>query len=185
MAMNEKEKRRRQEERMLATAKKKKFQTSTYLRKFVAPDFQRMIRAEAGAVEMDVPAISSGEFVMVFSGLGDCVCVTCGKVLAWSTDKKAGTMGCDAGHFLASRRNSIILQETNCHPQCQYCNMHMGGMPESYMKYMMAVYGREEVERLEDLKANFSKSFLIDELVAHRIDYRERIAVALEKMGCK
>lgn len=162
--------------------KSKEFEPHRYLSKYVAPAFQKMVRAEAGAFEGEVTAIHQGVITKIHSSLGDCVCVTCGKVGPWSTDNKAGRQGVDAGHFLASRRASIVLEESNCHPQCQFCNNFQHGMPEAYTRWMEAVYGSTEIDRLKYLLNQVSKQWTREELVELRIAYMDRTKAAIEKM---
>ena len=86
-------------------AKAKEYQIGTYVTKFVSKEFQRMIRAEAAAKPEGFEwAVVDGELKEVFRRLGQCVCVTCGKVQPWS----GNIGGMHTGHFLASRRFSIL-----------------------------------------------------------------------------
>lgn len=156
----------------------KQFQLGTYTRKFVATVFQQMIRAEEAAHELRLsPAIVDGEMATVFSEVGFCVCVTCGKVEPW----KSGLGGMHTGHFLASRRNSILFDEYNVAPQCSYCNYQRSGEQQLFRKWMLAVRGPEVVERLERLK-NEVKVFSREELVDMKIAYAARLKAAEEKM---
>lgn len=160
--------------RMLETAKC--YQTTTYVRKFVAPTFQRMIRAEAGADTREyVTAVVNGAIRQVHRRFGQCVCVTCGAIKKWDSKD------CNAGHFLASRRNSILFEESNVAPQCVSCNAHCGGMPQEYRLWMRMVRGPECIERLEKLKTE-SRQFGREELVDMRIGYAARLAAAEERM---
>ena len=63
MPLTESERSERRFDRMLATAKQ--YRSSTYLRRFVAPKFQEMIRAEAGACLNDKHFIESGKLTLV------------------------------------------------------------------------------------------------------------------------
>lgn len=155
--------------------KAKCFSTGTYARK-VAAIFQRMIRAEAGAdLRKYVMAVVNGTLQQVERKLGQCVCITCGRVMRWE-GKHIHT-----GHFLASRRNSILFEETNVAPQCAHCNAYQGGMPQEYRHWMRMTIGPEEIERLERLKTE-SRSFGLEELVDMRIAYAARLAAAEERM---
>ena len=158
--------------------KAKEFQTSTYVNRFVAPLFQKMIRAEAGAEPRQyVTAVVDGVIRQVERELGYCVCVTCGKVLRWDS----GIKGLHTGHFLASRRNSILLEESNCAPQCSGCNFYRSGAPQEFRLWMRMVRGPEAIERLERLKTE-SRSFGREELVDMRIAYAARLAAAEARM---
>tara|TARA_Y100000593_G_scaffold72112_1_gene132455 strand:- start:467 stop:1183 length:717 start_codon:yes stop_codon:yes gene_type:complete len=158
--------------------KAKEYQTSTYVRKFVAPIFQRMIRAEAGA-EMCGTAvvIVDGELDVVERKRGQCACVTCGAVKAWDS----GIRGMHCGHFIASRRNSILFEEDNVAPQCSHCNYYGSGRAQEFRKWMLDVRGLAVVERLERLKTE-SRQFCRDELVDLRIGYAARLKAAQQAM---
>ena len=176
MPMSEEEKRRRRYERMLQKARE--LMPRTYLSKFTAPAFQRMIRAEAGAMEGDVVAVVGGEIKSVFSEVGKCVCVSCGKVLGWQGDAKAGVEAIDTGHYIPSRVNSIVLDEDNVAPQCHYCNKVRHGNMEPYSRWMRHVRGQKTIDRLE-VRARQSVTFTKEELVKLRIIYMERIDAAV------
>jgi hypothetical protein len=154
------------------------FGTTTYVRKYVAPLFQKMIRAEAGADPRQyVTAVVHGVIAQVERSLGNCVCITCGKVLRWNS----GIKGLHTGHFLASRCNSILLEESNTAPQCSSCNYYRSGAPQEFRLWMRMVRGPEAIERLERLKQE-SRTFGRDELVDLRIAYAARLAAAEETM---
>jgi hypothetical protein len=162
-------------ERMLDCAKQ--YQLGTYSRKFVAPVFQEMIRAEAGAMpEGFTTTIINGDIGQSFRSEGDCACVTCGTVKAWDS----GIKGIHCGHFLASRCNSILFEEDNVAPQCSACNYYRSGEPQHFRHWMLEVRP-EAVERLERLKTQ-SKTFTRDELVDMRIGYKARLDAAVERM---
>ena len=170
----------RKRERLLA--KSREYQTGTYIRKFVAPVFQRMIRAEAGA-RPNQPAMIDGVYSATWTTpSGVACCVTCGKSAWWTTDKKAGLQGLDAGHYLAGRGNAILFEETNCHPQCSYCNERLCGNQGAYLIYMFSRYGQAEIERLLELKHGPAKQFTREELVDMRIAYQARLDKAMEVM---
>ena len=153
----------------------------TYARRFVAPLFQRMIRAEAAALPNGLtPAVLYGSVGQVYRSVGFCVCVTCGKVRAWKGNAVGGGE-IETGHFLASRRNSILFEETNVAPQCKFCNRHRSGEQQLFRKWMLLVRGADIVERLEQLK-NTVRTFDRDELVDMRIGYAARLKAAEQRM---
>lgn len=153
--------------------------THTYSTKFVAPIFQRMIRAEAGSLPVGMAhAIVAGEVTQVFRRIGQCVCVTCGKVVSWTSH--AGLM--QTGHFLPGRRFSILFSEENVAPQCVYCNKFRGGAIEDYRYWMEQVRGVEVIERLTRLKATTSRQYTHEELVDMGIGYKARLEAAVERM---
>lgn len=161
--------------RMLKKARE--FRPNTYLRKFVAPDFQKCIRAEAAArvEKVRVPYSACGfELSDVFSPLGQMICVTCGRRGDY---RHTQGMQFHAGHFLGSRRNSILLREENCHPQCAACNID-GGSPQRYRAFMESEHGEDVILWLQDLKDNYVQTWTIEELVELRQRYRARIKEA-------
>jgi len=173
------EKAERARQRMLTTTKK--YSVGTYISRFVAPVFQQMIRAEAAAQPAGrVFAVIAGEVKLVYRDVGQCVCVTCGKVGPWKGDTIGGGP-IETGHFLASRRASIVLEETNAHPQCKHCNRHLGGNQGAYREWMREVYGEGEVDRLELLK-HTTRQFTKEELVNLRIGFTARLKAAEERM---
>jgi len=176
MALTPKEKAERARQRMIDSARQ--YQIGTYMHRFVSKVFQRMIRAEAAAVPPTfATVIKDGKLWSSYRSLGFCVCVTCGKVAPWSS----GLAGMHTGHFLGSRRFSIVLEEDNVAPQCSHCNRYEGGAPQRFRQWMLAVRGREVVERLEKLKTTV-RQFTREELVDMRIEFQSRLKAAEERM---
>lgn len=178
----------RSRQRMIDNARQ--WQLGTYSAKFVAPLFQQMIRAEAGARPAGLcVVIVDGEVSQAMREIGYCACVTCGKVSPWKGHGQANWKGYElhTGHFLASRRNSILFEEENCAPQCSHCNYHRSGEQQLFRKWMLAVRGEATVERLERLK-NVVRKFTREELVDMRIGYAARLQAAEKRMygvqGC-
>ncbi len=170
------EKSQRHRQRLLDHART--LQIGTYTRTVVAPLFQQVIRAEAGAKPSGLcVVIVNGELDQVRRGLGQCACITCGKVQRWDS----GIKGMHTGHFLASRRNSILFEEENCEPQCSSCNYYRSGAPLAFRYWMLEVRGQEVVERLERLK-NEVREFSRDELVDMRISFAARLKAAEQTM---
>lgn len=152
--------------------------TTKFLRSVLSPVFQRMIRAEYGAKpEGYSQAVRGTEIIHVFRRLGQCVCVTCGKVDSWDS----GIKGIHTGHFVASRRTSILLEEENVAPQCSSCNFYRSGAPTEFRRWMEAIRGLDVIERLEQLKTK-SVTFDRDELVDMWFDYSTRLKAAKERM---
>jgi hypothetical protein len=176
MKLSPEDKAANERQRLIETSKQ--YSANTYCRKFVAPLFQRMIRAEDAAYEVTQRfAVKDGDLVPVPWRLGFCVCITCGKALAWDS----GIKGMHTGHFAASRRNSILLLEENCAPQCSHDNFYRSGAPAEFRMWMLAVRGIEVIERIEALKRT-SVSFTLEELVDRRIAYKARLDAAIAKM---
>ena len=164
-------------DRMITKARE--YTIGTYVSRFVAPEFQRMIRAEAGANPnlRTTAVVDGGIDTAVFRRIGECVCVTCGTILPWSS----GIGGMHTGHFLGSRCFSILLEEENVAPQCAGCNRYHSGRPQQFRMWMEHVRGAEAIERLQALKAT-TRRFTRDELVDMRIEFKRRLKEAERKM---
>ena len=154
------------------------YSATTYCRKNVAPLFQRMIRAEAAAQPEGVTlAVVDGKLLKMFRCVGQVVCVTCGKVDAWDS----GIKGMHTGHFIGSRRNSILMESNNVAPQCSGCNVYNHGMPVEFRIWMQKVRGKKVIQELENLKRQ-SVTFIRDDLVDMRIEFAKRLKAAVESM---
>lgn len=175
MTLTKEQKADRSRARMLENAKC--YQLGTYSNRYVAPVFQKMVRAEAAAKpEGFTLAIEGGEATDVWRRIGQCVCVTCGKVAPWKGDTIGGGL-IETGHFIASRRMSVLYEPTNSHPQCKYCNKHLSGNQGVYELWMRNVYGQEEIDRLRKLK-NETVTFTREQLVDMRIQFAARLKAA-------
>lgn len=176
MTLSHNEKTARERRRLIDKAKE--MSAGTYCRKFVAPLFQRMIRCEAGADPRQfVTAVVDGKIQQVSRRIGQCVCITCGKIDSWDS----GIKGIHTGHFLGSRCNSILLEEENCAPQCPRCNVYRSGEPALFRQWMEAVRGINTIERLENLKRQ-SVSWDLEQLVDMRLEFSRRLKAAELKM---
>ena len=163
-----------QRERMMETLIQKGW--SKYLKTVVAKMFQRMVRAEAAAQPTGYTnAIDDGMLIMVYRHVGECVCVTCGKVLPWNVN------GMDSGHLISRAYLATLLDPDNCAPQCVGCNQHYHGKPNEFRQWLVAVRGMETVVRLEELKRK-TVEWSRDDLVDMRIEYGERLRAAEAKM---
>jgi len=179
VTLSPEEKARRKRDRMIEKAEE--MSLGTYSRKFVAPVFQAMIRAEAAAKPRNrEDVIMQGVVFEVIRDVGECVCVTCGKLKPWKNH--GGTAGgMDTGHFLAGGGASIVFEETNAHPQCVGCNQHLSGNQGNYTIWMQHVYGQDEIDRLKRLKAE-TRQFTREELVDLKIEYKTRLDAAIARM---
>lgn len=165
----------RARERMIEKARE--YQIGTYAHRFVASVFQLLVRAEAAAMpEGAAWAMVDGSYSIVFRQVGECVCVTCGFAGPWKGNSIGGG-SIESGHFLASRRASILFEESNVHPQCKYCNRHLSGNHGLYVSWMRHAYGQDEIDRLQRLK-NEVRQFTREELVDMRIGYAARLKAA-------
>lgn len=151
--------------------------TSKYRNKFVAPTFQEMIRAEAGADPRQfVTAVVNGKIQQVSRRIGQCVCITCGDVHPWK-----GSNQLDSGHFCSRKDQGVLFDPKNCHPQCKNCNKYGNGKPQEYRIWMEMVHGIDVIERLETVKRQ-SFSFSRDELVDMQLQFTQRLKAAQSKM---
>ena len=87
---------------------------------------------------------------------GRVMCVTCGD---WKDIKEM-----QAGHFIPGRRNCIIFDERNVHPQCYACNICKNGNTVEYFRFMQHKYGDEVIEELRNRNNQESKQFTMEEL---------------------
>ncbi len=179
MAMTAEEKASRARQRMIEKARE--VSPATYARRSVAQVFQKMVRAESAALpEGMTPAVVDGRIERVFRLVGQCVCVTCGKVGPWKGNYIGGG-DIETGHFVASRRASVLLEAHNAHAQCKHCNRHLGGNQANYELWMQYVYGPGEPDRLRQLK-HTTRKFTHEELVDLKIEYSRRLKAAKERM---
>lgn len=80
---------------------------------------------------------------------GNNTCVTCGKVKHWKE--------LQAGHFIDSRNNTVLLDERLVFPQCYACNVGLHGNKIQYWKYMRKKYTEKQLYEFENLKFTISK----------------------------
>ena len=169
------------EKRFHRHMEKAKRWTMQTLKKKTAAELQKAVRAEAGAFIGMVKCVMDGQLTTKHSPLGQAICITCGALKDWKGNKLNGIDGMDAGHFLSSRRNSILLEEIGLHPQCTHCN-RTGGRPEAYRIYMLKVYGQDVIDELQRLKNQESVTFEREELVRKRLSYMDRSKAAIKRM---
>ena len=67
-------------------------------------------------------------------------CFTCENTGHWKTF--------DTGHFASRIHTMTFINETNCHPQCKYCNMHLHGNLGQYAINLDKMYGVGTAEYL-------------------------------------
>ncbi len=182
MALSPEEKQARKRDRMIEKARE--LQIGSYARRFVAPVFQKMRRAEAAADPRPfATAVVNGEIAQVKREIGECVCVTCGRVAPWKGNSIGGGV-IETGHFIASRRMSVLFVEEptpNSFAQCKHCNQHLGGNQGCYELWMRCVYGQDEIDRLRRLK-NETVQFTRETLVDMRLAYQVRLTAAINSM---
>lgn len=95
-------------------------------------------------------------------------CISCG-----GTEKDLW----DGGHyFKAELFSGLIFNENNCHKQCRKCNRYQGGNEIAYRMGLVERYGKEYVEKLEEL--SISKrvyKYTKEELIAKKMQYDIKI----------
>jgi hypothetical protein len=173
------EKAARKRQRMAETARK--YTIGTYKGK-VAAVFQAMVRAEAAAKPGPAIAVMEGKIRLVPRRVGQCVCVTCGKVGPW----KGRTFGggpIQTGHFPPGRSASILFEPHAAHPQCVHCNYTLGGNEANYQIWISHVYGPGEPARLKRLRHE-TRQFTRGELVDMKLEFQSRLKAAEERMKC-
>ena len=138
--------------------------------------FQRMTKAEAAAEHYGWwPAVVDGKLDEVYRCVGECVCITCGKVGDWNVK------GFHCGHWIGRVHASTLLESDNVAVQCASCNEHNHGRLREYTMWMEAVRGINVMERLQVLKHQ-PVTFSREDLVDLRISFRDRLKVAELKM---
>lgn len=153
--------------------------THKYRHHVVAPDFQETTRAEAAAQpEGTVLAVVNGIIRPVHRMVGECVCVTCGTVGAWSGG--SGFRQMQAGHFCSRKDQLVLFRDDNVAVQCSRCNQPPGS-PNEFRMWMVAVRGQEVIDNLEHL-ARQTFAYSRDELVDMRLEFNRRLKVAKELM---
>lgn len=81
----------------------------------------------------------------------------------------------NAGHYYSMGNHSYLrYDESNCHPQCIKCNLHLHGNLIPYRENLLIKIGEEELERLDSCRNKPYKPSKI-ELVAIILEYREKI----------
>ena len=173
------ERERRRFNRAMDTASAKRLST---LKNETASALQEAIRAEYGASTKPVRFWKAALCKIIEYPVpsGFCACVTCGDCLLWKGNGTTwGTM--HAGHFLPSRRLSILFDERNIHPQCSGCNKASGN-PAAYFQYMRAAYGQEVIDDLHRLKHSGDVTFEREDYVRMRLSYLDRTKIAVKKM---
>ena len=75
--------------------------------------------------------------------LGYVQCVTCGN---WHNWKEV-----HCGHYMPRARKAVRFNEMNCQVQCVKCNYRRSGEHDLFREYLLEKYGKEEVEKLEQL----------------------------------
>lgn len=74
-------------------------------------------------------------------------CVTCPEDKSWRPFKEL-----QAGHFIASRRNSVLFDEDIVYTQCYGCNIGKGGNYVDYFVFMEEEWGLEKIEEFRARK---------------------------------
>lgn len=85
---------------------------------------------------------------------GICECITCGAKMPWKEIQ--------AGHFLDSRNNAILFEESGVHPQCYRCNICLKGNKVEYTLFMLKKYGRNVIDSLKYRKNQTVKYTIFD-----------------------
>jgi len=75
---------------------------------------------------------------------GNVKCFSCSTVKHWKEMQ--------AGHFIPGRGESVLFEDTGIHAQCFACNINKKGNWADYYMAMEEFYGKNEINRLIDLK---------------------------------
>ena len=73
-----------------------------------------------------------------------------------------------AGHYITRYYTSTRWDETNVHPQCNNCNVNLGGNLERYKLRLIEVYGDKKPQELHRKSQQTTKlyDYEIAELIA-------------------
>jgi len=105
------------------------------------------------------------------NGYGNCC--SCGKNVHYKQGQ--------GGHFVSRKYLSTLLDERNVHLECAGCNMY-GGNPDGYALFMLNTYGKEEIERLNQLKYKTTK-FTQSDYEVMIDDFKKRINTIKTERG--
>ena len=99
-------------------------------------------------------------------------CCTCNK------RTYLGTQDCQAGHFISRRIKTVKYDDRNVHIQCAYCNLNMNEKFIEYERFIIRMYGVEELKRLK--KAQFEYGGIVYKDFG-MVEFRERIQMWKDK----
>lgn len=102
-----------------------------------------------------------------------CNCISCGRVISLAGRENRA----EGGHYISRTCRATELELDNIHPQCHYCNCHLGGNEVAYRINLVKKIGLERVTRLEDM---FSAS-RGDEEALTRLNERDQLEVIRNK----
>lgn len=109
---------------------------------------------------------------------GVCVCITCWKRFFWKKIQN--------GHYRSRWDNKYRFDETNCHPQCERCNIHLSWNYRNYHKYMVDRYWEEVEEKIRNDKESVKyKQQRYEEHILEWFAYIEKKESIIEKRGEK
>ena len=97
-------------------------------------------------------------------------CVTCGRKMYW--------LDAEAGHWVKRQHKLVTWDERNVHVQCTRCNKWRGGAEEDHEAYIVAKYGREVADELEQARGRVFK--VNKDWVEERIAYYKQKLTELE-----
>ena len=98
-------------------------------------------------------------------------CVTCQRTYDFKQ--------LQAGHFIPGRMNSVLFHEELVYPQCYSCNMHLGGNPRAYDRFMRSKYSPEEIEEFDKLP-NVTKKYTVEDLLDLEKYYKNKTKEILQ-----
>ena len=76
---------------------------------------------------------------------GNCVCISCSKVMKWNGKN------CNGGHLFPAKRGATCFDETNVNAQCVGCNKNMDNptVLHSYVQWYILKHGKRAFNNLE------------------------------------
>ncbi|MGA2669977.1 MAG: recombination protein NinG [Dehalococcoidia bacterium] len=98
--------------------------------------------------------------------LTHCKCISCMRLIDYKTAQ--------AGHLVDRRHSATLFNLVNVNAQCPRCNIFLDGNILQYRRALIALYGEEAVNELEDMATEI-KHFTVDELLNLKEEFTQKI----------
>lgn len=108
-------------------------------------------------------------------GNGYVSCCTCGYTSHW--------LKMQNGHYVGRQKHSVRWNEMNCNTQCKRCNKFEQGNLVVYRLFLIELYGKNEVEKLDLAKKMPDKKHSSFELLFKIAEYKEKVAKLKKELG--
>lgn len=119
--------------------------------------YSSFVNKEAANIA-DLIKIADREFsIYIRRQYGDITqCFTCGATATWKS--------LECGHFIKRDQDATRFLETNCEPQCNFCNCGKDGNIKVFRERLVGKHGEKVIEEMEQ-KARQVKHWTRDELL--------------------